>query len=309
MASEETSSSKERRSRKDRPKSSRKSSRSRSGPLVRRLKQELQDIQEEEHENISVSALEDDIREWHCLVNGPPDTPYEDGIWKLKIIIGQNWPHHAPRVQLATKIMHVNVQKRVCLSVLDHWDSTYHLVQIPLGFYGLLQEPDFSDPLNTELCDLHKKNEQAYLDLVRNYTNAYAKKSSGNSDNNDTNNSDNVNSNVNNPSNQNDPSESKNADENINETGNTTNNENENENANENENEHKSELGDASNLISASSMSSAMSSASTFKTVCIFIVFGYFLSFCILYLVLFIMFVVVVFNNYIFLIHLYYCNV
>ena len=150
----------------------------RSGPRARRLHQELKDIQDEEYENFSVSILDDNIQEWYCLVNGPPDSPYEDGIWKLKIIIGQKWPHRAPRVELQTPLLHVNYQEsrnRLILPVYDHWDTTYHLVQIPLDFYDLLKEPH-EKVVNIELNDLRGKNEQEYLSEVRKHTNTYAKK-------------------------------------------------------------------------------------------------------------------------------------
>ena len=146
----------------------------RNKAVRRRLMQELKDIQEKDFDHISVIASVGNIREWFCSVNGPPDTPYDKGTWKLQIIVGQNWPHHTPKVILQTKILHVNVHKRVCLSVLDDWDSSYHLMQIPLDFYDLLREPDFEDPLNMELFALYRSNEQEYLDQVREHTMTYA---------------------------------------------------------------------------------------------------------------------------------------
>lgn len=63
---------------------------------------------------------------WFALVRGPPGTPYEGGIFKLKITIPEDYPTKVPKVEFLTPIFHPNVQNgNICLDILDESQSLW----------------------------------------------------------------------------------------------------------------------------------------------------------------------------------------
>ena len=54
---------------------------------VRRLSKELQDIEKEQIPGIECSPLKkDDMYTWIAKMTGPSDSPYENGIFHLKLV-------------------------------------------------------------------------------------------------------------------------------------------------------------------------------------------------------------------------------
>lgn len=70
--------------------------------------------------------VEADPMIWFALVRGPPGTPYEGGIFKLKITIPEDYPTKVPKVEFLTPIFHPNVQNgNICLDILDESQSLW----------------------------------------------------------------------------------------------------------------------------------------------------------------------------------------
>ena len=59
--------------------------------MLKRLKYEMKDIKKNPIENFSIGFDKDDIQKINATLFGPKDTPYENGIFYLKIYLASNF--------------------------------------------------------------------------------------------------------------------------------------------------------------------------------------------------------------------------
>ena len=55
--------------------------------------------------NIKVELVNDNFTELRGEIGGPPDTPYEGGLFKLEIRIPETYPFNPPQVSLFEDIL------------------------------------------------------------------------------------------------------------------------------------------------------------------------------------------------------------
>lgn len=69
---------------------------------------------------ISVEVSEVSERHFLAMIQGPPDTIYEGGVFRLEIYLPEAYPMEPPKVLFRTKIYHPNIDKvgRICLDTL-----------------------------------------------------------------------------------------------------------------------------------------------------------------------------------------------
>jgi ubiquitin-conjugating enzyme E2 G2 len=58
--------------------------------------------------------------EWECIISGPPDTPFQGGIYQALMTFPKEYPLAPPTLRFVTPIFHPNVYPdgRVCISIL-----------------------------------------------------------------------------------------------------------------------------------------------------------------------------------------------
>eukprot|EP01041_Mallomonas_annulata_P012829 gene12829-27053_t len=114
---------------------------------------------------------------------GPEDTPYHEqisvgGIWKVHIMLPNEYPYKSPSVGFMNRIFHPNVDEMsgsVCLDVINQtWSPMFDLLNIFESFLPqLLRYPNPADPLNGEAAALLLRNPDAFhsrtRDCVRRY--------------------------------------------------------------------------------------------------------------------------------------------
>ncbi len=63
---------------------------------------------------------EENYRHFHGTIIGPPDSPYEGGVFKVEFFYPDNYPAESPKFRFLTKIYHPNVDKlgRIRLDIL-----------------------------------------------------------------------------------------------------------------------------------------------------------------------------------------------
>merc|ERR1719446_456690 len=109
---------------------------------------------------------EDDPLDIHALIEGPAETPYEGGVYRVKLCLGGEFPTQPPRAFCLTRIFHPNISAAgdVCVNTLKRdWDpqnwSIGHILQV---IRCLLIVPFPESALNEEAGKLFMESYDEY---------------------------------------------------------------------------------------------------------------------------------------------------
>ena len=147
------------------------------GPL-RRIVKELHIMMEDAPPNISAGLGDNDIFSWIARIVGPTDTPYEGGVFWLKMDFRMEYPFVPPKVIFTTKVYHCNINDRgkISLDILeDRWGPAMTVDKTLLSISSLLSEPNPDDPLVPSIAKLYKTNRKEHDRICREWTEKYAK--------------------------------------------------------------------------------------------------------------------------------------
>lgn len=119
---------------------------------------------------------ESDIHDWTATIEGPKDTPYEGGVWSLKIKLPDDYPFRAPMVTFQTRIYHCNVNSggHICLDILKNsWSPALSIVKVLLSISSLLADPNPADPLVPDIAQQYVKRRAEFDKTAREWTGAF----------------------------------------------------------------------------------------------------------------------------------------
>ena len=145
--------------------------------IIKRLNQELKDLQENPVENCSAGPINNNIKEWQATIFGPSDTPYQGGVFTVLIKFTDQYPFKPPLVYFKTPIFHCNINKRggICLDILSkNWSPVLTISKLLLSICSLLSEPNPNDPLVPGIADLYLNNREVHDFRAKEYTSMYA---------------------------------------------------------------------------------------------------------------------------------------
>ena len=117
---------------------------------TKRLQKELKSLHKSPLTNPRIIALpnESNILEWHYLLEGAKDTPYEGGKYWGKLLFPKEYPLKPPGVMMMTPSGRFRTNRRLCLSMSDfHPGETFVLNGMILPRAVLAILPRFSENL------------------------------------------------------------------------------------------------------------------------------------------------------------------
>ncbi|KKZ65248.1 ubiquitin-conjugating enzyme E2 N [[Emmonsia] crescens] len=126
---------------------------------------------------ITAIPLEDNFRHFDVTIEGPADSPYEGGIFRLRLWLPPGYPIDPPQVQFLTKIYHPNIDGigRVCLDVLKkNWTPALQISTILLSIQLLLGAPNAEDPLVAKVAKHWIEDPDAAIARAKAETQLYA---------------------------------------------------------------------------------------------------------------------------------------
>lgn len=148
---------------------------------ARRLIKELQ--AQRQHPNPHLVSLEpisdDNLTTWHATFMGQEDSPYANGLFKLLIVIPDDYPIRPPTIKFRTKICHPNINFKngeICLDILmAQWSPAWTIQSACTAIRELLVSPEPDSPLNIDAANLLRCGDiMGYNSLVQMYVDLYA---------------------------------------------------------------------------------------------------------------------------------------
>lgn len=147
---------------------------------------EYKKIQEKVNEHFSVGLIDDNIYTWEVLIFGPRDTPYENGIFRAKMIFPVNYPEAPPSFRFISDMWHPNIdgEGNVCISILrkpredaygyeelnERWMLVRHPESVIMSIVCLLNSPNCDSPANLDAATEYRNDYNGYIKKVMKLT-------------------------------------------------------------------------------------------------------------------------------------------
>lgn len=148
---------------------------------AQRVKREFKEVMKSEEVaggSIKLELLNDGWTELRGEIAGPPDTPYEGGVFVLEIKVPETYPFNPPKIRFVTKIWHPNVSSvtgAICLDILkDQWAAALTLRTVLLSLQALLSAAEPNDPQDAVVAKQFREKQEMFDTTARHWTNIYA---------------------------------------------------------------------------------------------------------------------------------------
>jgi len=121
-----------------------------------------------------VLEKEDQLDKWIVLMQGPADSPYEAGVFRIEFKFPDTYPFKAPEVKFLTSIYHPNIQLstgEICQDIFSSsWSPTQKVVDILEKLVSMLKDPSTSNPLESDICNEYLNDRKTFEQKAREYT-------------------------------------------------------------------------------------------------------------------------------------------
>jgi len=140
---------------------------------------ELRKLSQEPLDGIKVLMNEEDITDVQAEIKGPDQTPFESGVFKVKLVLPSDYPHAPPKGYFRTSIFHPNISKagEICVNTLKKdWSPSLGIGHVLQVVRCLLINPFPESALNEEAGKLFMEDYAEYSKKARMYTEVHARK-------------------------------------------------------------------------------------------------------------------------------------
>ncbi|EGR34169.1 ubiquitin-conjugating enzyme family protein, putative [Ichthyophthirius multifiliis] len=156
------------------------------------ITRQLNQLKQKSPDGIHIIINDTDIFDIQADVKGPVGTPYENGTFRCKLILPQDFPLSSPKGFFHTKIFHPNISDKgeICVNTLkkdwnpQNW-SFYNIFEV---IKCLLVIPFPESALNEEAAKQFMENYDEYFKYAKLMTQLYGKPRLNNEDNYEQNN-------------------------------------------------------------------------------------------------------------------------
>ncbi|KAI7842400.1 hypothetical protein COHA_004039 [Chlorella ohadii] len=152
-----------------------------STSALAKLAKDLKELQSQPIDGVKVLLNDDNIADIQAEYEGPAGTPFEGGLFRMRLAIGPEFPNAPPKGYFSTKIFHPNVSAsgEICVNVLKRdWKPDLGLRHVLTVIRCLLIEPNAESALNEEAGKLLLEGFDEFAKKARLMTSIHAKKPS-----------------------------------------------------------------------------------------------------------------------------------
>ena len=139
---------------------------------VNRLTKELTKLQAEPVEGFTLTDFSN-LMLWQGILDGPKDTPYETGHFRIQFRFEEEYPISAPSLKFHDVPYHPNIYKdgKICVDILQssEWSPAQNVRTIIHSLRSLLMDPNPTSPANREAAELYMTDKNAYIKKVKEY--------------------------------------------------------------------------------------------------------------------------------------------
>ncbi|CCE64749.1 hypothetical protein TPHA_0I02460 [Tetrapisispora phaffii CBS 4417] len=149
----------------------------------RLLKEYQQLIRESPPGIVAGPSDENNMFEWDCLISGPPETPYENGVFNATLLFPKDYPLSPPKLTFTPSLLHPNIYPNgeVCISILhspgddpnmyelaeERWSPVQSVEKILLSVMSMLSEPNIESGANIDASILYRDNRPEFERQVK----------------------------------------------------------------------------------------------------------------------------------------------
>ena len=146
---------------------------------VKRIQKELVQFNEEEPEGLTAGPEDDcDLFKWVASIAGPDDSPYEGGVFFLRMEFPKDYPFKPPNVEFTTKIYHPNISIYGSMSIdilKGGWAPDISVIQILKYIQNLLLKPNLNHSLNYNSAKQYLHDKKGFDRNAKEWTEKYSK--------------------------------------------------------------------------------------------------------------------------------------
>eukprot|EP00928_Gymnodinium_smaydae_P076179 TRINITY_DN59164_c0_g1_i1.p1 TRINITY_DN59164_c0_g1~~TRINITY_DN59164_c0_g1_i1.p1 ORF type:complete len:408 (-),score=41.49 TRINITY_DN59164_c0_g1_i1:494-1681(-) len=155
--------------------------------VIKRLQKELRDIETRDEGRALLSSVElvdPDVYEelsdtLRVTLRGPQGTPYENGLFEVRMRFSDRYPFEAPKCHFTTQIWNPNIHPvtgRIDLDILhDQWSPAMSLLNLCWGMEALFTYPSDEGCGNAEAYSQLRRDKTAFENTAREWTQLYAR--------------------------------------------------------------------------------------------------------------------------------------
>ena len=111
---------------------------------------------------------------WNVIMNGPKDSCYKGGKFKIRITFTDGYPTESPQFEFLTPICHININgTHICIDSLNHYKSTYSITDILSQIFMILVAPN-EQSAYSKYIKLYRDDYSGYFAEARRMTREYA---------------------------------------------------------------------------------------------------------------------------------------
>ena len=136
----------------------------------------------------SFGLFDNNMYTWKVTMLGPKHTPYEGGIFTIKITFPEDYPNHGPDFKFINKIYHLNVDPindfgHISLSSTNEWrlcgkvqaKPVFGVKQALFDIFCLFYNQGIASPYEEEMAEQYLNNREKFDKIAKEWTEKYAK--------------------------------------------------------------------------------------------------------------------------------------